>query len=129
MQDTGGGAPRFAQERSVQSEFHLHRNQCDGAVHPKWMLGEADGMRNLNQKMSVLSIFIKAGMNSWGGEKKKVRVIYKRYRDRWRNKSTKDHKKRHFFYFWGGECKDRRRDSLSLNCVDYSDTSRLPQQQ
>lgn len=47
------------QERSVQSEFHLQRNQCDGALHPKWMLGEADSIRSLNQKLSVLSISIR----------------------------------------------------------------------
>lgn len=51
--------PLGRQERSVQSEFHLQRNQCDGALHPKWMLGEADSIRSLNQKPSVLGISIK----------------------------------------------------------------------
>lgn len=58
-------------ERSVQSEFHLQRNQCDGALHPKWMLGEADSIRSLNQKALVLSISIKSEMNFGRGGKKK----------------------------------------------------------
>lgn len=57
--------PLACQERSVQSEFHLQRNQCDGALHPKRMLGEADSIRSLNQKLPLLSISIKAGINSW----------------------------------------------------------------
>lgn len=56
-------APSGCQEKSFQSEFHLHRNQCDGALHPKWMLGEADCIRSLNQKPLVLSTSIKAEMN------------------------------------------------------------------
>lgn len=53
-------------ETSIQSEFHLRRNQCDGASHPKWMLGEADIIKSLNQKPLVLSISIKAEMNFGG---------------------------------------------------------------
>lgn len=58
MCGVGGGA-LGRQERSVQSEFHLQRNQCDGALHPKWMLEVADSIRSLNQKLSVLSISIR----------------------------------------------------------------------